>query len=125
MARADPLARINSSKGGLEVSELIECGVGKAWLAPGYVAAERSRESASFSDEVPGVDPKPKFALNRFGDSGDGEERRVAASSQDSEDGSGVNSGILREPRGSLEAVPFGMGEHIRKSRDGLVKVVG
>jgi len=74
MTTGNPLAGLNSSKGGLEVSELVVRVVRKAWLAPGYVAAERSRESASFSNEVPGVDAKSEFSLDGFRDPGDGEE---------------------------------------------------
>lgn len=125
MARADPLARLNSSERRLEVSELVKRSVWKAWLALGYVAAERGWEPSSFRNQITRVYAKSEFPLYGFGDPSDREEGRVTATSQDSEDGSGVNSSILGEPRGSFEAVPLGMSENIREPGDSLVKVVG
>ena len=125
MTTGDPFPWFNSSERRLEVSELVVGVVRKARLAPGYVAAERGWEPSSFGNQVTRIDAKSEFPLDGFSNPGDCEERRVSAAPQNSEDRSRVNSSILGEARGSLEAVPFGMGENIRKPGDSLVKVVG
>lgn len=103
MTTGNPLAWLNSSEGRLQVSELVVGVVRKARLTPGHIATERRWEATTFCDEVTRVDPESEFSLDGFGDPGDREERRVTASSQDSEDGSGMDSSVLGKPRGSFE----------------------
>lgn len=103
MTTGNPLTRFNASKGRLQVSELVVGVVRKARIAPGHIATERRWEATAFSDQITRVDPESQFSLDGFGDPGDREERWVSATSQDSEDRSWVYSGVMGEPRGSLE----------------------
>lgn len=115
VARADPLAWLNSVESWLQVSKLVVCVVRKTGTAPGDVAGIRSWEPTPFGDQVSWINPEAEFSLDGFRYSGDGEERWVSAASEDSKHGGRVDSGVLREARWTLEAVPICLRENIAK----------
>lgn len=121
----DPLAGFNSVERRLEVAKLVVRVVRKARTTPRDVASKGSWEASTFGDEVSRINPKPELTLDGFCDPSDGQERGVSASPKDSEHRSRVYSGVLREARGTLEAIPRCMGENVAKTRNRGVKVVG